>query len=377
MGRKVMLDENNIRAEINVDLGERSYKIYSGKNLLSQADVMISPFLKRKRVFVITDSNVESLHRRTLEESLRNSDISSHWSVITAGEGSKNFANLQKILAEILAHAPERNDLIIAFGGGVIGDLAGFAASILLRGISFIQIPTTLLAMVDSSVGGKTGINTEQGKNLVGTFYQPKMVIMDLSLLDTLPQREILAGYAEIVKYGLLGDAEFFFWLEENYRSVLEKETNALAYAISKSCLKKAEIVAKDEREGNVRALLNLGHTFGHALEKRTFYSDRLLHGEAVALGIILAFEYSAWHGLCSEADASRVLAHIRAVGLPDNINDLELDVGAKDLVSDMLQDKKVQGGKLTLILAKAIGDCFVTSGENVNFMEEFWQKKL
>ncbi|HAK62647.1 MAG TPA: 3-dehydroquinate synthase, partial [Alphaproteobacteria bacterium] len=288
--------------------------------------------------------------------------------VVAAGEQSKNFTELEALLDWLLEEKIERGDLVLAFGGGVIGDLTGFAASVLRRGVDFVQIPTTLLAQVDSSVGGKTGINSRLGKNLVGAFYQPRMVLADISLLDSLPRREFLAGYAEVVKYGLIGDAAFFAWLEGEGRSILDGEKAARIRAVGTSCAAKAALVVQDERESGPRALLNLGHTFGHALEKETGYSERLLHGEGVAVGICLAFELAARMGLVTGQDSTRVSRHLSAMGLPVRIAQIAGGpIEADRLLSHMAQDKKAAQGRLNFILPRAIGDCFMTSDVDRN----------
>ena len=343
---------------VSVDLGPRSYDIVIGEDLLQKAGDYLAPHLKAKRVAIVTDENVYGLHGKALETAL--SDFETHMIVRPAGESQKSFDGLQAVLEALFKAGFDRNDTIIAFGGGVIGDLTGFAASIFKRGCQFIQIPTTLLSQVDSSVGGKTAINNEFGKNLIGAFYQPKLVLADTSVLKTLPERELKAGYAEVVKYGLLGDSEFFNWLDENGQDVLSLKTEAIAHAVAISCKTKARIVAADERECGVRALLNLGHTFAHALEIEAGYSGDLLHGEAVSVGMEMAFEFSAAQGLCSAGETAKVKAHFSALDLT-SINDVApLLTDAGKLLAHMDQDKKNEGGALTLILARAIGDAFV-----------------
>lgn len=335
--------------KLSLDLEERSYDIVIGINLIASITQIIN---QRSKIFIITDSNIAKYHLAKLQ--LDNA----HIITVEAGEQSKNFSILQKITEEILSHHPDRKTLIIAFGGGVIGDLAGFAASIILRGIDFIQIPTTLLSQVDSSVGGKTGINSTNGKNMIGSFYQPKQVIIDLDLLKTLPDREFLCGYAEVVKYGFINNLDFFNWLDENLGRILARDVDILAEAIYRSCKSKAEIVSMDEREGNIRALLNLGHTFGHAFEAETGFSNKLLHGEAVAIGMVKAFELSAMLGLCSDIDCNKVKSHLIKAGLPTDCRDFQFD--SAKLLAHMQHDKKAENGKLVLILARAIGDCFI-----------------
>ncbi len=346
---------------VTVALGERSYDIVVGTGLLADAARHMGKLIARPPVVVVTDPNVAALHLDSLTGSLDGAGIAHHEIVLAAGEQTKDFATLQGLIEGILETRPERGSCVVALGGGVIGDIAGVAASLVLRGIDFIQIPTTLLAQVDSSVGGKTAINTGHGKNLVGSFHQPRLVLADTGVLDTLDRRELLAGYAEVVKYGLLGDAAFFGWLEDNAAAVLDGDAEARRHVVVTCCAAKAEIVADDERETGRRALLNLGHTFGHALEAECGYGGELLHGEAVALGIVLAFDLSAARGLCPAADASRVRRHFAAVGLPTGLDALgpgRWDAAA--LVDHMRHDKKVRGGRINFVLARAIGEAFV-----------------
>ncbi len=348
---------------VRVALGERSYDIHVGPQLIARAGGFLKPLLRRARVAIVTDERVARLHLPALARSLDASGIRHEAIVLPPGETTKCFAELERLTEWLLEKGVERGDLVIALGGGVIGDLSGFAAAITRRGVDFAQIPTTLLSQVDSSVGGKTGINTPQGKNLVGAFHQPRLVLADTSALDTLPMRELLAGYAEVLKYGLIDDRPFFDWLEANADRIKAGDVEARIHAIVKSCEAKAAIVAADERESNVRALLNLGHTFGHALEAATgFSSDRLVHGEGVAVGMALAFDLSASLGLCSGQDAMRVRRHLERVGLPSKLADIPGSLpGADALVALMGQDKKVVDGKLTFILARGIGAAFVT----------------
>ncbi len=343
---------------VTVDLGPRSYDIVIGDDVLAHAGELIAPHLKARRLVVVTDENVNALHGKTLRAAL--GDYETHMIIRPAGENQKSFEGLQAVLDDLFSAGFDRNDTVIAFGGGVIGDLTGFAASIYKRGCQFIQIPTTLLAQVDSSVGGKTAINTQYGKNLIGAFYQPKLVLADISVLKTLSERELKAGYAEVVKYGLLGDREFFDWLDKNGKDVLALKPEAITRAISVSCKTKARIVAADERERGERALLNLGHTFAHALELEAGYSGDLLHGEAVSAGMEIAFEFSAAQGLCSAEDAAQVKAHFSRLGLTSISDVAPLLKSPKALIRHMDQDKKNEGGALTLILARAIGDTFV-----------------
>lgn len=343
---------------VSVDLGPRSYDIVIDENLLSNARQYLEPHLKAKRLAIVTDETVYALHGKTLETAL--ADLETHMIIRPPGENQKSFDGLQAVLGGLFEAGFDRNDTVIAFGGGVIGDLTGFAASVFKRGCQFIQIPTTLLSQVDSSVGGKTAINNEYGKNLIGAFYQPKLVLADTSVLKTLPERELKAGYAEVVKYGLLGDSDFFHWLDENGHDVLALKAKAIAYAVAVSCETKARIVAADERERGERALLNLGHTFAHALEIEAGYSGDLLHGEAVSAGMEMAFNFSAAQGLCSPEDAAKVKSHFNKLGLT-SINDVaSLLKNADTLLAHMDQDKKNEGGALTLILARAIGEAFV-----------------
>jgi 3-dehydroquinate synthase len=310
---------------------------------------------------IVTDANVERFHLKTLEHALAAAGIASSAIVLPAGEATKSYEHLAILCDRLLASGIERRDTILAFGGGVIGDLAGFAAAILRRGIDFIQIPTTLLAQVDSSVGGKTGINSPLGKNLIGAFHQPKAVLADIALLDTLPARELAAGYAEVAKCGLLGDAAFFAWLEQAAPRVFAGDHAARIRAIRVSCEAKARVVAEDENEWGVRALLNLGHTFAHALEAATGYGARLLHGEAVALGMVLAFRFSERLGLCAPGAADRVASHLAAARLPTSLADIEGSLpDAAGLMRIMRQDKKAEAGKLTFILVRGIGEAFI-----------------
>ncbi|MBI1261632.1 MAG: 3-dehydroquinate synthase [Rhizobiales bacterium] len=347
---------------VRVELADRAYDIHVGPGLLANAGAHLKPLLRRARVAIITDSHVAPLHLATLQKSLDAKSIRHNSLTLPAGEATKCFAELEHVSGWLLDQGIERGDLVIALGGGVIGDLTGFAASILRRGVDFAQIPTTLLSQVDSSVGGKTGINTPQGKNLVGAFYQPRLVLADTDVLDTLPQRDFLAGYAEVVKYGLINDRDFFDWLEANLDALKSGDQAARIYAIEKSCRSKAAIVAADERESNVRALLNLGHTFGHALEAATGFSNRFVHGEGVAVGMALAFNLSAKIGLCPTQDALRVTRHLERAGLPSTLADVPGPLPEADgLINLMAQDKKVVDGKLTFILARGIGEAFIT----------------
>jgi len=348
--------------KVHVELGERGYDIHVGPGLIAHAGEYLKPLLRRDRVAIVTDETVARHHLPTLTASLDASGIAHDEIILPPGEGTKSFAQLEKLTEWLLETGVERGDLVIALGGGVIGDLTGFAASILRRGVDFAQIPTTLLSQVDSSVGGKTGINTRQGKNLAGAFHQPRIVLVDTDALKTLPMRDLLAGYAEVVKYGLINDRDFFDWLEANVDAIKEGDDAARTYAIVKSCEAKAAIVAADERESNVRALLNLGHTFGHALEAATGFSNKLVHGEGVAVGMALAFDYSVRLGLCPSQDAVRVHRHLERVGLPCRLADVPGPLPDADgLIALMAQDKKVVDGKLTFILVRGIGEAFIT----------------
>ncbi|MGI1661788.1 3-dehydroquinate synthase [Palleronia sp. KMU-117] len=346
---------------IHVPLGDRAYDVRIGAGLIARAGAEIGPLLRRPRVAVVTDANVAEAHLAGLERGLADAGIASSALVLPAGEATKCWAELARCVEWLLAAQIERRDVVVALGGGVIGDLVGFAAAILRRGVRFVQVPTSLLAQVDSSVGGKTGINTAQGKNLVGAFHQPSLVLADIGALDTLPGRDLLAGYGEVVKYGLLGDVAFFDWLEVNGPALAAGDAEARAQAVTRSVQMKAEIVVRDETEQGDRALLNLGHTFCHALEAATGYSGRLLHGEGVAIGCALAFELSARMGLCSQEDPSRVRAHLRAMGMKTDLADIPGDLPDADgLLALMAQDKKVIDGRLRFILARGIGRAFV-----------------
>ncbi|KIN65214.1 3-dehydroquinate synthase [Sulfitobacter noctilucicola] len=347
---------------VAVNLPGREYEVRIGAGLLADAGAHIAPFLKRPKVAIITDETVGVLHLEALQSGLRTSGIDSDAMSLPAGEGTKSWPQLERCVDWLLDAQVERGDIVVAFGGGVIGDLVGFAAAVLRRGVRFVQIPTSLLAQVDSSVGGKTGINARQGKNLIGAFHQPMLVLADTALLGTLTPRDFLAGYGEVVKYGLLGDAHFFEWLEEQGPALAAGDMAARIEAVRRSVQMKADIVMRDETEQGDRALLNLGHTFGHALETATGYGDRLLHGEGVAVGCALAFELSARMGLCAQEDPSRVRAHLKAMGMKTDLRDIDGDLpDAEALLTLMGQDKKVVAGELRFILARGIGDAFVT----------------
>ena len=347
---------------VRVELGARAYDVIVGDNLLDEAGERIARLKPGARCIIVTDERVAELHLRRLERSLKAYELDSVSIVVPAGEASKSLATLERVLDELLVARVERGDLVVALGGGVVGDLAGFAAAIALRGIGLVQIPTTLLAQVDSSVGGKTGIDSRHGKNLIGAFHQPLLVLADLRTLDTLSRRDFRAGYAEVAKSGLINDSGFFVWLEAHWQEVFAGGA-ARARAVATSCRAKAAIVARDEREDSERALLNLGHTFGHALESAVGYSDRLLHGEGVALGIVLAFKLSAELGHTDAVTAERVVTHLAGVGLPTKLAFLGDALPSTDrLIEIMAQDKKVRGGKLVFVLARGIGQAFVAA---------------
>ncbi|MEV8465564.1 3-dehydroquinate synthase [Fluviibacterium sp. DFM31] len=347
---------------VHVPLGDRAYDVHIGPGLLADAGRHIAPLLKRPRVAIVTDDNVAARHLAGLEAALAAAGIDSSALVLPAGESTKGWPQFTRTVEWLLEEKIERRDVVIALGGGVIGDLVGFAAAVLRRGIRFVQIPTSLLAQVDSSVGGKTGINAPQGKNLIGAFHQPSLVLADSGVLATLPDRDFLAGYGEVVKYGLLGDADFFQWLEEHGPALRAGDEAARIKAVRRSVEMKAEIVVADETEQGERALLNLGHTFCHALEAATGFSDRLLHGEGVAIGCALAFELSSRLGLCAQEDPSRVRAHLQEMGMKRDLADIPGELpGSEALIALMGQDKKVVDGTLRFILARGIGAAFVT----------------
>lgn len=352
-----------MRETVHVALPGRAYDVLIGPGLLAEAGSFIAPLLRRPRVVVISDETVAALHLETLRSGLAHSGIRMEALSLPPGEGTKCWAELTRVVGWLLDKKVERNDVVIALGGGVIGDLVGFAAAILRRGVRFVQIPTSLLAQVDSSVGGKTGINTRHGKNLVGAFHQPALVLADTAVLGTLQPRDFLAGYGEVVKYGLLGDAAFFDWLEQQGPALASGDMTARVEAVRRSVQMKADIVTRDETEQGERALLNLGHTFCHALESATGYGDRLLHGEGVAIGCALAFELSSRLGLCPQEEPSRVRAHLKEMGMKTDLKDILGDLPDADgLLELMGQDKKVVDGELRFILARGIGKAFVTA---------------
>jgi 3-dehydroquinate synthase len=356
-----MMSNPDILHRVPVTLGDRSYNIVIGRELVPHAAELVKPFLKRNFVAIVTDTNVAKAHLATLEESFRLARIETKSIIMPAGESTKSYKHLAELCDGLLTAGVDRQDIVIAFGGGVIGDLTGFAASILRRGVNFVQIPTSLLAQVDSSVGGKTGINSPLGKNLIGAFHQPVKVLADLDVLQTLPQRQRAAGYAEVAKYGLLGNLSFFDWLEGNVGKIMTGDIEATAHAVRVSCEMKARIVAEDETETGVRALLNLGHTFGHALEAATGYSNLLLHGEGVAIGMVQAFGFSEMLGHCPPGTAKKVAAHLQRANLPTHKSQINAKwPKPQKLLELMRQDKKAVAGKLTFILAKNIGDTFI-----------------
>jgi len=365
---------------VTVPLGARSYEILIGSGNLTQAGTLAKG-LAPSRCVIVTDETVAQLHLPVVRDCLAAAEVNVSEVILPPGESTKSFDCLKTLCSDLLDQNLERGDIVIALGGGVIGDLAGFAASIVKRGVRLLQIPTTLLAQVDSSIGGKTGINTAHGKNLIGSFHQPSLVLIDVDVLDTLDPRELRSGYAEVVKYGLLGDAAFFSWLEEHGPNLLAGDKAARTYAIEQSCRAKAVIVAEDEKETGRRALLNLGHTFGHALEAWAGYSASLLHGEAVAIGMALAFEISEDMGLCEGGAAERVSGHLSAAGLPVSVGSLAERTGgalpsADQLIGLMAQDKKAKGGKLSFVLVRGIGETFTTDAVPPDHLKRFLEQR-
>ena len=359
--------------KLRVELGERAYEILVGGGLIAHAGREMLPLLRRRQAIIVSDEAVAGHYLAALRDSLTEAGIAHHAVLLPPGEETKDLAHFGKLVDEILAIGIERGTMLIALGGGVVGDVTGFAAATLLRGIDFVQIPTTLLAQVDSSVGGKTGINTRLGKNLIGAFYQPRLVLADTGTLSSLPRRELLAGYAEIVKYGLIRDVEFFAWLEAEGRSVCDLMPGALRRAVMTSCAMKADIVAGDEREEGDRALLNFGHTFGHALETETGFSSQLLHGEAVALGMVLAFDFAARLGLVAGDEARRARHHLEERGLPTQMAAIGLaGTPADRLIVHMSKDKKVRDGRIALILPRRIGEVFVMKDAPLDQLHDF-----
>lgn len=363
---------------VRVELDERSYDVRIGQGLLARSGAEIAPLLARPKVAVITDETVADLHLDALRDGLANEGIELTSLSLPAGEATKSWAHLGNTVEWLLGEKVERRDVVIALGGGVIGDLAGFAAAILRRGVRFVQIPTSLLAQVDSSVGGKTGINSPHGKNLIGAFHQPSLVLADIDVLDTLPGRDFLAGYGEVVKYGMLGDRAFYEWLEANGPALAAGDPELRIEAVRRCVQMKADIVARDETEQGDRALLNLGHTFCHALEAATGYSDRLFHGEGVAIGCALAFETSFRLGLCSQEEPSRVREHLKTMGMKTDLADIPGDLPDADtLLGLMGQDKKVLDGKLRFILAREIGDAFVATDVDLSVVRSVLEDAL
>ncbi len=363
---------------VRVDLGTRSYDIRIGRNVLQGAGAEIAGVLPGSRVAVVVDENVAKLHLETFLRSLDTAGIDHSVITVPPGETTKCFSQFERLCDEVLNARLERNDAIVALGGGVVGDLTGFVAAAVRRGMTFVQVPTSLLAQVDSSVGGKTGINSRHGKNLIGAFHQPTLVLADTAILDTLPPRDFRAGYAEVVKYGLLGDAEFFAWLEANWQGIFDGGPER-DEAVARSCQAKADVVAADELEAGRRALLNLGHTFGHALEGVVSYeTERLVHGEGVSIGMMLAHEFSEKLGLIDADTVLRVEKHLSDVGLPIRISDIPGQLPNVDVFMDLIaQDKKVTRGNLTFILTKGIGEAFVEKGVDPYLVSEFLKDKL
>jgi 3-dehydroquinate synthase len=362
---------------VNVPLGERAYDIVIGRGLLSSLGKRLATLRPKVRAAIVTDEAVGKLYLDMAEAALSEAGISSVRIIVPQGEKSKSFRVFERVCETIIAERIERGDVVVALGGGVVGDLAGFAAAVVRRGLEVAQVPTSLLSQVDSSVGGKTGINSQHGKNLIGAFQQPILVVADTALLDTLSAREFRSGYAEVAKYGLIGDEAFFAWLEENWRDIFAGGP-AREHAIAVSCRAKAGVVTRDERESGERALLNLGHTFGHALEAATGFSDRLLHGEGVAVGMSLAFAFSARRGLMAAAEAQRVARHLADVGLPTRLSDISGELPEPDgFLELMAQDKKVKRGKLTLILARGIGKAFIAPDEDQAEIRDFLAEQL
>jgi 3-dehydroquinate synthase len=373
-----MTDTADLAAKLTVPLGRRAYEIVIGFGLLDQLGSAIAARLQARRAVIVSDENVAALYGARAAAALSDVGITTSAITIAPGEASKSFATLERVCGDILRAGLERGDLVVALGGGVVGDLAGFAAAIVRRGMRFVQVPTSLLAQVDSSVGGKTGINMPEGKNLIGAFHQPSLVLADIGTLDTLPERQLKAGYAEVVKYGLIADPNFFAWLEANGTRLLAGDAQARVHAVDTSCRAKAGIVAEDEREAGRRALLNLGHTFGHALEAATGYGERLIHGEAVAIGMVLAFDLSAELALCPPADAKRMRAHLAECGLSTNLSDVPGALpDANGMIALMAQDKKVKDGKPTFVLAHGIGKAFITQDVPPERLQSFLANAL
>ena len=360
---------NNI--ELNVELGKNSYPIFIGKNLLSNIGEKIKSFTDLNYAIIITDKNVEEIHLPIVKKSLEDNGINPRLHIIDGGENSKSLETYSKLIEDILEQGIERKTTLIALGGGVVGDLGGFVASSLLRGIKFIQIPTTLLSQVDSSIGGKTGINSDYGKNLIGAFYQPSMVISDIDVLKTLPSRELSAGLAEVIKYGLIKDRKFFDYLNKVIDDIQDDDFIEI---IKTSCKVKVDLVSKDEKEKGVRALLNLGHTFGHAIEKYCNYDGKILHGEAISIGMVLAYRVGVIKKTASDRDLEQVIRIFKLAKLPTKLSDLDINFDKNKLLEYMYKDKKVENGKLKLVLPNGIGDAYATTDFNVNDIQFIWE---
>ncbi len=365
--------------KVRVELGARSYDILIGSDLIARLGSEIVERFGRVRAGIVSDSQVAPLYRERIEASLQQAGLETVAFQINAGEASKSLSVFETLVEEVVGARLERGDVLIALGGGVVGDLTGYVAASVRRGIGFVQVPTSLLAQVDSSVGGKTGINSAHGKNLIGAFYQPGLVLADTATLNTLSPRELRAGYAEVVKYGLIDDPAFFQWLERNHAALLEGgDVAARIHMVANSCRAKARIVSEDEQEHGRRALLNLGHTFGHALEGATGYSDRLVHGEGVAIGLVLAHQFSAYMNLCSPDDGARVTAHLQTVGLPTSVSDISgAHLDTATLMRFIAQDKKVQKGALSFILTRGIGEAFVSHDVPPSAVHDFLVKTV
>ncbi len=365
-------------AVVPVELDGRSYEVRIGTGLLDNLAAQCEPLLRKPQIPIVADANVHEHWAGSVDKACKTLGRKPAWYVLPSGEAEKSWSRLEHLTDWLLAHGVERGDHVLALGGGVVGDLTGFACAILKRGCGFIQLPTTLLAQVDSSVGGKTAINSSTGKNLVGAFHQPSLVLADLGTLDTLPDREMRAGYAEVLKYGILGDADFFSWCENHGTAMLKRDTHALETGVAACVAAKARVVAEDEREtSGVRALLNLGHTFGHALEAEAGFSDKLLHGEGVALGMVLAARYSARRGHLSASEAERVALAIDAAGLPSEISALEFDCSGQKLAGHMLHDKKMDAGTLPFVLLRNIGAAFLARDVVMNDVATFLDEQL
>ena len=363
---------------VAVGLGDRAYDIVIAHGLLGDCGALLAAHAKNGRIVIVTDTHVAAAHLPVLAASAEAAGLRADTIILPPGESTKSWAQLEALTDRLIALEIERNDPVVALGGGVIGDLTGFAAAIVKRGCTVIQVPTTLLAQVDSSVGGKTAINSRAGKNLIGAFHQPSLVLIDPETLETLNARELRAGYAEVIKYGLIDDPDFFAWCERSGAALLAGDATTRAYAIERSVTAKARIVGEDEREtSGRRALLNLGHTFGHALEAEAGFSDRLLHGEAVAAGMALAFAYSVRRGLCPPGDADRVAAHLNAVGLPDGLAAAGIRASGEALIAHMLHDKKMASGTLPFLLARGIGQTFLAADVDLADVARFLDERM